>query len=698
MRLLKYTIIIIFLLVGISNATTTNYYFADDGKAGSVVGDCTNSGDPCKWFSQYEVTYDSGVTAQDCIDAWTTSDTVNLYFARGDIWTINSDAVSTIREYGIKAWDSNSDPIVNVSAFGSGNLPEFNGTVTDFSVAPAPTSSPGPKGNNNIFSFSVNGSSISYVKINQWYGIPILLTEGYTSSHAYGDNITIEYSQFTYFGAALIDVNPFQNVQGLTFQHNLVHNGGEFNLYGQWGDNEWPPIVRGSATPATSRNPANNYFGYNVLYDLGGEGILITGEGSIAEYNIIGDTSSVGIYINQHGSDPGHTIVRYNLVTMSTSNTYKNAYGPYEGISIRDEYPVGNDNSSALIEVYGNIVINRQHGLIFDVSDGGSSAFGEVRVFNNTTIDNEIKNGYIDDYNLVATGKGFWYNNASILYDKSGNLHFADIGDPANLSTYWTIDNNAYWTTGGSPTVDIDWRTNYVTTDPKLAGEEQGSPINWDGLPSGDPTSNVTIANVTPEAGSGLIDSGKTLSFEATFSIGTSDYTTLPDSITFNSVEQGADGYWDIGAIIAGTAATAPTPTDTSTSPVSCPYCSGCDVVDVVISVTTDKAAYGRISTTNQTWDQMTSGKAMTTGNGTTSLSETLSSQNCDSTVTRYVAVSTQADDNGAESSTIQIDITVNAEGTQNPPPGTTLYNDGSGKASVTIYNDSSGKAQVTPY
>jgi hypothetical protein len=88
----------------------------------------------------------------------------------------------------------------------------------------------------------------------------------------------------------------------------------------------------------------------------------------------------------------------------------------------------------------------------------------------------------------------------------------------------------------------------------------------------------------------------------------------------------------------------------------------------------------------------------MTTGNGTQSLSEVLADQNCDSTVTRYVAVSTESGDNGAESSTIQIDITLSAENDHDPPLPATLHSDDSGAIGITIYNDNSGAIGCTPY
>ena len=48
------------------------------------------------------------------------------------------------------------------------------------------------------------------------------------------------------------------------------------------------------------------------------------------------------------------------------------------------------------------------------------------------------------------------YNNASIFYDQTGATHVED--DAVQYPSGWTIDNNAFWTTGGSPIVDSNWR------------------------------------------------------------------------------------------------------------------------------------------------------------------------------------------------------------------------------------------------
>jgi len=65
-----------------------------------------------------------------------------------------------------------------------------------------------------------------------------------------------------------------------------------------------------------------------------------------------------------------------------------------------------------------------------------------VRIFNNTVIDSQSNNFCINSYAAVEILAGYIYNNASILYDETGDKHVEDYG--ADMSN-WTIDNNSFW-------------------------------------------------------------------------------------------------------------------------------------------------------------------------------------------------------------------------------------------------------------
>ena len=251
------------------------------------------------------------------------------------------------------------------------------------------------------------------------------------------------------------------------------------------------------------------------------------------------------------------TIIRYNLLVQSSGTDYDNipklscsTGSNCEGIIVGDDNAIG--TNSAGVEVYGNTIINKYHGLAFANYVTSDSKWDFIRFYNNTIIDSEVYNLYLENYNMVASGQGFIANNASILYDRTSSTHAIDIGEPADLSKYWIIDNNAFWTDGGSPTVDSDWKSNYVTGDPKLAGEEQGSPVAWTGQSRSTYYKDFTFYDVTPNSDSALINAGKTLGagYETKFLTHGTDFSKLPNIPTFQRASQPNSAKWSIGAIV----------------------------------------------------------------------------------------------------------------------------------------------------
>lgn len=671
-------------------AATYNYYFSDDATGNAAGSDTTGDGTigtPWKSLSK----------AQTEVDNAGSSDTVNLYFDRTDTWTVDTICGgSTPCTTLVWCLDIGSDdPIVNIDAYGAGAKPIFDGSVSDFTDGGVPSSggADGPYFWSNMIKFDRNNCSISNIDIKNCYGSAIQLGDAGNGA----DYSTIEACDLHNTGYYGVMGSTNYGTQNSTITKNLLHNIGQLYLVGKGTAYNWGVAITLSPWNGTNRAPANNEVSYNVLYDISGEGIH--GAGGTLKYNIVGDTGSYAIFCFGTQSDMPSTTICYNLITMSDFDN--SAYDDLSsinpsGIVVADDILSGGDNTSAIIQIYGNTIINRYHGIVID-DYADESYLAEVRIFNNAVFDSHNKNYYINDCNSVAPGKGFIYNNASILYDQTGSTHCYDSSGSGTFGDYWTVSHHAFWTTGGDPTVDADWQTSAVVTDPKITGEDDG-PIDWDGQAVGDPRStNLTFANLTPKTGSHLIDAGKSLLWEKTFlGVGT-DYNVLPSTQTFIEVEEDWDSIWDIGPIIPDSELSAPVVTDNSTSPVTCPYCSGCDAVDVIISCSTDINAYMRISTSDQTWDQMTSSKAFDSGDGTTTHTHTLSSQDCDSTVTVYVAASTQAGDEGIESSTDQIDITVNAESDYNPPPPTGFYSSATGGAlGIAIHSDTSGALDLT--
>ena len=530
-RLLSMFLLLTFIFVSPIHAATYNYYFSDDD-SGNAIGydgnNCTTIGTACKTLTK----------AWQLIDAANSNDIVNLYFDQGDTW--NFDTGQRV------SWNvAATDPVVNIDDYGSeGSKPIFDGNITDgdFSVVPKHNDNNNYRFYRAAFQFKKAGCSMKDIELRNVYGNGVRVTSNFTCS---GNTIH-------HIGYAAINKILEDKVTGVLIEKNLVYNIMELSKYKRFVDGQftWGTCISMYCDGAGCGDVYNNTIRNNVLYDCYGEGIAAGG--ATIEHNIVGDTGSVAIYPVPSLNDAHDSVVRYNLVTMSSSPAYKGLTGSsYKGINVRDEHPNG-DNSNATIQVYGNIVINRMFGILFE-EKWGTSAFGEVRIFNNTVIDSEKGNLIIGHgYDMVAAGKGFFYNNLSILYDRTSATHaaFWDNDYPTDLSTYWKIDNNQFWTKGGSPYVDRNWQTNYVRTDPKLAGEEQGSPVDWDGQSGATYYKDITFAHVYPNADSGLVNTGKIISFEDTFLSNGSDFSVLPTTPTIVTKQQSHDGKWDIGAII----------------------------------------------------------------------------------------------------------------------------------------------------
>lgn len=535
----------ILLVSSSSYGATYSYYFSTSG-GGSTCSEVS----PCKYVSSDEYGYSSGTTAQDKFDAHSSPDVVNLYFKRGDTWYF--DTAEVAQKYVFALWVSTDAPAVNIDAYGEGDKPVFDGMVSDFSAVPEHNETTGPFMWNNMLLIASDNSTIKNIKITNIYGSGI----SFGNTTSYGDNLTIEGCEISYFGFFGMQASNPYGTRNTTITKNIIHHGGNLYMNDKTPGSDWAYGISVAPVWGNKRAALGNTISYNVVYDLAGEGIH--GNGATVEYNIVGDTGSVGIYINPFAQDGQDHIIRFNLVMMSdwaTSEMYAVSGVSPDGIYIADEgLGGGGDNSGATLQVYGNTVINRVTGIVFNDFDD-LSAWGEIRIFNNTLIDNNT-NLVLQDWQVVAAGKGFIYNNSSILYDRIGGTHAANWGGIGTLTNYWTISHNHFWTTGGSPTVGSDFQSNYVTTDPKIYGEEKGSPINWDGLPGGNPCSNgLTFADTRGDVSGALKGAGINTGFDATL-LSDGDFTSLPDTQDFTTGEQVTDSY-DIGSVLIGAGASA---------------------------------------------------------------------------------------------------------------------------------------------
>ena len=518
---------------------TYNWYFSMSGG-----GNVCSQASPGKWLSSQQVGYIKGeTTAQNKINSVNVNDTVNLFFKRGDTWTFDTDRVVPIRDYGLNIKYTN--PTVHVDAYGSGAKPKFYGTIsksgTWFDSVPYNNATTGPLRWNRIFGIERNDCSFKNIHLDGIYGNGFFVPTKYAV-----DNITIDSVDVTNFGNNALLTSASRGTQNSTVTKCLIHTGQQLYKYSK--HDSWGFAISFGPWMSQIRSAQDNVASYNIIYDIYGEGIH--GFGYTAEYNIVGDTGSYGIYVCPSGGDSRNTTIRYNLVTQSSSKDYKNHPGSgYSGIVIAHEQTGGSD-LNATINVYGNTVINRYGGLMYTDYNPTPSQWGRVNIFNNLVIDCDFANMIIAKPYTVSPGNGHWYNNVSILYDRPDSVHAAGWGDLANLSDYWTIDNNLFWTRGGSPVVDASWRKNAIIADPKLIG---GNVIDWTGQSGPTYFKDIKFSDLYPMADSPLIGSGKPLdeSFDNIYLTQGTDFSTLPNVPKFSLAMQTEVGNWDLGAIIS---------------------------------------------------------------------------------------------------------------------------------------------------
>ncbi|MCK5510268.1 hypothetical protein KAI65_01835, partial [Candidatus Parcubacteria bacterium] len=335
------------------------------------------------------------------------------------------------------------------------------------------------------------------------------------------------------FGAGGVTTSSATGGHHITVTGNVFHTGQELWRYSKRSG--WEAAIQ---LVSANNICEDNIIRYNVVYDIYGEGINTPN--SLCEYNVVGDTYSIAINNSPHAWDSKTTIIRYNFVIASNRTS---GYPGSTGIRIMDENP-GGSNANADAQIYGNIVINKDFGIRIVDGEGFGTPFGSVKIYNNTVIDSHKYNMYVAHPEKFSSIK--IYNNSFVLYDQTSETHVLDYQDFLPHPN-WTIDNNHFWTAGSPPTVDIDWRTNMITTDPKLSGEPT---IDWDGQSGPTYYKDIKFSDVYPLVGSALIGTGKTLGvdYNKIFLTKGTDFSTLPDAINFTLSSQ-TDGSWDIGAI-----------------------------------------------------------------------------------------------------------------------------------------------------
>jgi hypothetical protein len=515
-----------------ANAATYSYYFSNNAAGNPVGSDTTGNGSqsaPWKTLAK----------AKSAIDARSSSDTVYLFFDSGDIWTWNSSAVpGEINGFVVDS----TNPVVHIDAYGSGNKPVFDGQVTSFDTAAAPNATTGPLEWSRFFEIKRDGCSISNVEITQCYGFGVYLNDA--------DNFTLSYSDVNKIGKGAINFNGTYGLTGSTVKYCVMHTQQELERAGLTSG-KWGSAIQFGNNGASAR-VYNNHIHHNILYNIYGEGMHVAG--STVEYNLIGDTGSVGIDAAAFRYNFENTVIRYNHLVFSSYGTsiYDSlTNGERSGIRVFDEY-IGGTNSGATVEIYGNTVINRAYGISLKCTTGPSdecgNPVGNLLVYNNTFIDNAERNIRVVHPADVAIN-AYIFNNASILYDRTTGTHVSDNDElPA---AGWNISNNAFWTNGTSPVVDADWRAKYVVANPMLSGEPT---VDWDGLTGATYFLNIDpTAHLYPVSGSPLLVNGLRLGSSYNnklLTVGTK-LNSSPEKSVFVTTAIGPDASWPIGAYAA---------------------------------------------------------------------------------------------------------------------------------------------------
>jgi hypothetical protein len=395
----------------------------------------------------------------------------------------------------------NSGSIVHVDAYGSGERPVFDGNINDFSTAP----DAGTEEYAHWYAmwyFNADNSSMKNIEIKNVYGNAIILKEV--------DNFILHNCIIHNFGTSGIGNNYNFEVHNNLVEENIFYYGQQLCRYGKVSG--WGAAINFASHSFTN----NNIVRKNIVYDIYGEGI--NNPNGITEYNILGDTGSIALNTAAHDFDQLTSVVRYNLVLMSNwdISIYDSLSGSGPvGIRVFDEVHSGTDecdnyggdcgdNSNADIQIYGNVVINRERGIWVFKGDN----MGPVDIHHNIFIDSQIENfalSYPEEFNSVQI-----YNNSFVRYDTTGN-HIG-YGDPLPHEN-WLIKNNLFYTKNEDPpSIGMSgWDDGLIVSDPLLPGETPTDIINWVGFSGPDYYKQINFTkHLYPPAGSPLNQIGIT--------------------------------------------------------------------------------------------------------------------------------------------------------------------------------------------
>ena len=545
---MKRFIILLILFVAVSaHGATYNYYFSDDA-AGNAAGDNT-TGD-----GTIENPWKTLQKAEDVMKVLADTDVVNLYFDRGDTWNF---ATNVVENFSVET----GDPVVHIKAYGSGDRPVFQGDISDFSAADDDGDNSYNRWN-RVFQIEVDDCSIDNIEIKDAYGDAITLEgiDGFTLSNSVIHNVGYSF------------LKADDSAQNITAEHNILYDGQLLHLNSKLLSDFWG---NGISFFNQGGGPySGNTIQYNLIYNVGGE--AISAVNSTIQYNVIGNSSSIALDLSTANWDAGTTIARHNFIVMSDWSSgsglaHETVGGPPDGIRVFDESnctsvpctgPTGGsgDNSGADIQIYGNVIINRGYGIRVYSNDDTGNPFGAVKIYNNLVIDSHWANILIADPEEFTNL--YLYNNIFVFYDNGGDNvpHTTSFTPEAG----WDISNNLFYAASGSHTVDSDFDTGKVTTDPTLPGN---AALDFGALASVAYAGGVVSVPVNystqlyPVAGDTIAGGITPTEFspETEFLTTGVDFNYVLSWPSLVEIDTAYQGTWDIGPWARGTSEPVPT-------------------------------------------------------------------------------------------------------------------------------------------
>jgi parallel beta-helix repeat protein len=541
-----YTLLILLATVNAYGA----YYVASPGSGGSDSNSGTSSGSP--WATLAKVNSTVTVAGSD------------VYLNRGDTWTEQKLVID---------WTGTPSDRVVIGAYGTGADPIIDGNDTQ------PTTIW-----NGLINVDGDYDYITVENINliDSAGEGIRFDGG--ADYCYAQNVTVSGS----YGAAIIWYDGANN--GLAENCSVTTVGIDRV--------EDRPFAIGGSRYVDSLTVRNCTITNSIAEGIG---FYKGSDNCLAEYNLIYNAWSVGIYV-----DAGqYCTIRYNVVYGTTDTDYwrlmsgvKTTVG--NGLSIDDERHVVARSRNNL--VYGNYVAYCSSGMKIGCAEDGAE-FLNSHVYNNT---------------FIGCNWGIKINGTSFSNS--------------------TIQNNIIWLAGGlllyngaSTTSGLTWSYNQWSQSSGAfnSGASTGDVI---GVPDIDSTPNglsdwrsLTAGNINVEHfAAATVETGTDV---GSFSLLDADTSELPDTTVLVSPD--VDG-WPMGADPASSA-----PVISGEYPSGTLSCTA-DHRDMSIGITTNKTCEAKWSYVDEVFADMD--YTFTNTNSTTHTT-TASDLSCDTAYTIYVGV-----------------------------------------------------------